>query len=340
MIGPAFRAASWRRRALAIAWSVAVIGFAPSAPAAKPAAEKANSPVVATVANEPVFAAEIDDLLADAPSAQDATGEALQKLQAEALEQLINRRAVYKTLVKQGFHPTDDDTDELLAELKQRLAMQQLDFEDFLRRRSLTESLVRRRLAWDAAWTRYLEQTLTDDALEKYFAEHRREFDGTQLRVSHILLKVENLSDRSAVAATVEQAERLRKDIAAGKLSFPAAAEKYSAGPSRRQGGDLGFISRHGQMAEAFSAAAFRLKKSEISPSVITPFGVHLIQCTDVKPGRETWKSRRRELAEAWTRDHFLELAAAARKQAAVKYTGAAPHFKPGTRELVVPRAK
>ena len=307
--------------------------------AAAPDAEKSKSAIAATVGDEPIFAAEIDELLADTPSGRQASGEALAKLKAEALEQLINRRLVFKSLAKQGYNPPEEDVDELLAELKQRLEAQQLSFEEFLNRHSLTELLVRRRLAWDAAWTRYLEQTLTDEAVEKYFDAHRRDFDGTELRVSHILLRVENLADRSAVAAAIDRAETLRKEIAAGKLTFAQAAKKYSAGPSRKQGGDLGFIARHGQMAEAFSAAAFRLEKGETSPPVVTPFGVHLIECSDVKPGKLTWRNQRRAVAEAWARDHFLELAAAARKQAVVKYTGASPHFKPGTRELVAPQA-
>ena len=340
MTGPDVRRASgrgrWRRLiGSAAAWA-AFIGAAfvwPPFAAAQEAGRPDSAPA-ATVGDEPIYAAEIDELLADAPSARGAEGEALKRFKAEALEQLINRRLAYRSLVKLGFHPTDDEVDELLDDLKARLAAQQLEFATFLDRHTLTEPLVRRRLAWDFAWTRYQEQTLTDEALEKYFDAHRRDFDGTQLRVSHILLKVEPPADR---AAKIAEAEKLRKEIISGKLSFAAAAEKYSAGPSRRQGGDLGFIPRHDQMAEAFSAAAFRLQKGAISPPVVTPFGVHLIACTDVKPGRETWQSRRRALAESLSRERFLKLADDARPQAAVEYTGASPYFKPGTRELVAP---
>jgi len=337
-VHPLFR----RRLTRAIAWFAAawfVAAWAWPLWAAAPAAAEPKSAVVATVGEERIFAVEIDELLADTPSARDATGQQRQMLEAEALEQLINRRLVYAALAKQGFAPTDDQVDDLVADLKERLTTQQLSFEDFLQKHALTEPLVRRRLAWDAAWTLYLEQTLTDEALEKYFGEHRRDFDGTELRVSHILWRIENGADRAAVDAARAQAEKLREEIAAGKPTFATAAKKYSAGPSKRQGGDLGFIARHGQMAEAFAAAAFRLEKGEISPPVVSPFGVHLIECTDVKPGRETWQSRRRALAESWARDHFLQLAAKARKQAVVKYAGASPYFKPGTHELVAPQA-
>jgi len=293
--------------------------------------------VAAKVDDDAIYAAEVEQLLAETPSGRQATPELLPKLQAEALEQLINRRLVAKVIAKQGCEPTGDQVDELLADLKRRLTTQKLTFEEFLDKRSLTLAMVRRQLAWDAAWNIYSEQELNDEALEKHFSEHRREFDGTELRVSHILLRVENLDDPAALAAAVKRAESLRQDVLAKKLSFAEAAEKYSAGPSRRQGGDLGFIPRHDRMAESFSIAAFQLDKGETSRPVTTPFGVHLIQCTEIKPGEQTWQSQRRALAEAWARDRFLKLAEAARKQAAIEYTGAAPYFDRETHELILP---
>lgn len=306
-------------------------------PGARLAAAEAEPTVAATVGRESVYVEEALEALDDSRVSQNAPAETLPKLQAEALEQVVNRRLVAQWLAAEGYASTPDQVDELLAELKQRLADQELSFADFLKRRKLTESLVRRRLSWDSAWSRFLNLQLTDEALEKYFADHRREFDGTQLRVSHILLKVENLADRAQTAAAVKQAERLRAEIAGKKLSFAAAAERRSAGPSRRQGGDLGFIPRHGEMAEAFARAAFTLQPGEISAPVITPFGVHLIQCTEVKPGERSWQDCRRELAEAWSREQFLKLAEAARKKTVVKYAGSMPHFQGDAHELVVP---
>jgi parvulin-like peptidyl-prolyl isomerase len=302
-----------------------------------PSATGLSTEVAATVGKESVFASEVAQVLEDSGAGKRATPEALPRLQAEALEQVVNRRLVAQLLARQGYEPADDQVDELLAELKQRLATQQLTFAEFLKRHDLTETLVRRQLSWEWAWNRYLEQQLTDAELEKYFNAHRREFDGSELRVSHILLKVENLEDAAAVAAAIKQAEQLRAEIAGKKLSFAAAAEKYSAGPSRKRGGDLGFIPRHGAMAEAFAQAAFQLQPGQISEPVITAFGVHLIQCSEIKPGRQKWQSQRRELVQGWTREHFLKLAEAARKATVVKYIDVMPHFQDGTRELVMP---
>ncbi|HQU46428.1 MAG TPA: peptidylprolyl isomerase, partial [Pirellulales bacterium] len=119
--------------------------------------------------------------------------------------------------------------------------------------------------------------------------------------------------------AALEQADKLRSQIVSGNLSFTKAAEEHSSGPSRRHGGDLGFIPLHDRMTAAFSRAAFELKKGEISKPVVDQFGVHLIQCTDVKAGDKTWQDARRELVEDFARERFLELAKKQRKEVSVK---------------------
>lgn len=61
---------------------------------------------------------------------------------------------------------------------------------------------------------------------------------------------------------------------------FINAAEQYSNCPSRVNGGDLGEISRDGQVVKPFLDAAFSLGKMEISEPVETQFGYHVIMRT------------------------------------------------------------
>jgi parvulin-like peptidyl-prolyl isomerase len=125
--------------------------------------------------------------------------------------------------------------------------------------------------------------------------------------------------------------------VVSGKLSFAEAAEKHSAGPSRHRGGDLGFIARYGPMVEAFSRAAFALQLDEVSRPVITSFGVHLIKCTDVQPGKQTWSDVRNRLEPAAIAEMLTTLSAELAKDAQIEYTGAMPYFNPATKKLVLP---
>jgi hypothetical protein len=292
------------------------------APSPKKRAAKVEKPVVAEPAvaamagSEPVYVAEVDDLLTGLSKGTD--GDAKADLRAAALAQAVNRRLVAQFLVGEGYAVDDDETGELVKELTRKLEARQLSFDEFLQRHGFNEQIVRRRLQWDVMWAHFLTQQASDEALEKFFERHRREYDGRELRVSHVLWPVKP-TEASRLDAARQEAEQVRSQIVAGKLSFAKAAEKYSAGPSRRQGGDLGFIPRHDRMTESFSRAAFELGKGQISPPVVDQFGVHLIQCTDITPGDRTWQDVRRELVEAFSRETFLELAAKQRKQIEVK---------------------
>jgi len=74
-----------------------------------------------------------------------------------------------------------------------------------------------------------------------------------------------------------ELAQSLLDSIKAG-ADFAELAKKYSDDPgSASQGGDLGFVKR-GVFYPEFEAAAFALKKGEISGVVESPVGFHIIQ--------------------------------------------------------------
>lgn len=290
------------------------------------ASEPDRDEVAATVGSEPVYVAEARQVLRSSGD-RDAGEQAAPWLQAQALEQVVNRQAAIAGLEKRGFTATQDDIDRLLAELGERLARRSLDLPEFLRQEQITEAILRRQLRWEFAWNHYLESQLTDEALEGLFNMQPREFDGSRLRVRHILYRKPEPDSPEAWLALESRAQALRADILAKKISFEAAAKAHSAGPSRRKGGDLGLIGRHGPMVEEFSRAAFELKEGAISEPVRTRFGVHLIQCVGIEPGKTPWTEARRELAKAFAESLFLDLARESRGQLPVKFTGAMPYL-------------
>jgi peptidyl-prolyl cis-trans isomerase SurA len=77
--------------------------------------------------------------------------------------------------------------------------------------------------------------------------------------------------------ATRERLKGLRQRIMNGE-NFAALATLYSEDPgSSRKGGDIGFVNR-GQLYPEYEAAAFGLKKGEISDIVKSKAGYHIIQ--------------------------------------------------------------
>ncbi len=297
----------------------------------------ASQEVAAIVDDDPIYTAEVTRLLNKVAQGHDVNPAASPLLKAQILEEIINRRLVLAYARRTGSAPTPEEIDLDLDKLKSKPASRQQSWADYLKSQSITEMDLRRQIAWNLVWEKHLAEYITEPRLESYYQTHRRDFDGTEVSVSHILLPPPKNAGPGVLDSLVAQAAAIREQIASGKVSFAEAARKYSAGPSSKDGGRLGFIPRHGVMDEAFSHAAFELEIGRVSDPVRTPFGVHLIRCDNIKPGDKRLKDVRKELEEALARELLEKLARVQRGFTAVEYTGKSPYLKPGTRELVMP---
>jgi parvulin-like peptidyl-prolyl isomerase len=302
--------------------------------AAKYAFAADRDAIAATVGGEPIQAGEVERLVSKAAHGKKFDADSLQFLQAQALEEIIARRLVLAYARRIGDPPTESELAAERAALKSQLAARRRSLDDFLKSESISQSDLDRRLAWNVTWRKYVGRYATEERLAAYFTAHRRQYDGTQLVVSHILLRPSADGGKNAAAELLKRAESMRQEIVAGKLTFAEAARKYSAGLSGKDGGRLGAIGRHGPMDEAFSRAAFALNAGVISPPIKTPFGIHLIRCDEIKPGDKQLADVRKELEDALSHELLRKLAAAQRQHTPVEYTGVLPHFKPGTHEL------
>ena len=88
----------------------------------------------------------------------------------------------------------------------------------------------------------------------------------SKVKASHILVKKKS------------EADNILKEIEKG-TEFAELAKKYSLCPSGKRGGSLGFFTR-GKKVKEFEKAAFSLAKGEISGTVKTEFGYHIIKRT------------------------------------------------------------
>lgn len=310
-------------------------GQGPAAGAADDRA--AGAAVVATVGDEPIRQRDVERLLRKAAGQKRINPAALPVLQAQVLREIVNRRLVLAYARRMGEGPDSGQVEAALVELKTRLELEHRSLDAYLQKQGFTQADLRRRIIWNGIWPKYLARYCTDQRAAAYFDKRRRHFDGARVSVSHILLRWPADAGRGAVETLMRRARAIRAEIASGELSFAEAAEKYSAGPSAKNRGKLGFIARHGAMAESFARAAFDLEVGQISQPVATPFGVHLVRVDAIEPGSKRLADVRKEVDEALAGELLAKLAEVQRRHSPVKYTGAAPYFKPGTRQLIAP---
>ena len=290
--------------------------------------------IAATVNAVPIFVAEVDREVRQVMRDTKMHPDTQKLLRAQALQQLVDRVVILSYLEKTDQGPSKQDIDLEVERLSKQLKAVNKTLADQAKNLGLSAAGLRRQFAWHLAWTRSLQKSQSDENVAKYFEKHRRDFDGTQIHAAHILFKVTPAGDPQALAAALDQAKRVRAEIADKKLTFEQAASKYSAAPTASNGGDIGLIRRHEPMPETFSRTAFSLEKGAFSEPVVSAYGVHLVQCREIVPGKLTLSDVRAEVEQAMAQYLFSWLADRERPSAKIEFTGAVPHFKPGTQEF------
>lgn len=124
-------------------------------------------------------------------------------------------------------------------------------------------------------------------AIERYYQRKKSTEFSTpkQVRISHIMMRVtkeEGPKKEKQVRAALE------KVLAKSRTGedFSKLAKKYSQDLTRKKGGDLGFFTRD-DMLPTFSDTAFTLPKGGVSNVLKSPFGLHVVKVTDIKPEKQ-----------------------------------------------------
>lgn len=304
--------------ALAI-WCALCLFCTAYAPCAEPGADK---PVIAaTVQGRPIPLTQLERELAIVVKDRKFSAAELADLKKQVLEHAVDRQLVLHWLVTTNQAASAQDVDLTLERLQKKLDNEGVKLAEFLKQRGQTAAEFRDQQLWELSWQQYLDRYLTATTLQKYFDKNRREFDGTELHVAHLLLPAAATATAADRAKLIAQAAAIRQEVIDKKMAFAEAAKKHSQSPTAATGGDIGWIKRREPMPESFSAAAFALQPGKISQPVETTFGVHLITCLEVKPGTRTWQDAADELRPAIIRYLFRWIADKERPTAQLEYT-------------------
>jgi hypothetical protein len=301
--------------------------------AAEPPADTGPSAVVATVGAVPILRAELDAVLQRAGNGMpDASAvDRPVQLQALAIEQLIDQRLLRAEVEREGIVIGAAEVDAALGKLRAQMNARGVEWSEFLAKTGRGEDFLREQIALEIGLDRLIRPRLGSDAVEETFRKHRRELDGTRLRVSHVVLRPDLGRGGEAIDACLKQAEALRGQIVRGELTFAEAARRHSVGPSRMQGGDIGWISRKSPCVEDFNRAAFTLAKGDISKPFASPFGVHVVAVTDIEPGRLGLDAVRPQVESLLAAEVLRERLARARAGTRIDYAPGVTHFDPAT---------
>lgn len=188
---------------------------------------------------------------------------------------------------------------------------------------------------------------VTDAEVQQYYSQHQKDYQvEDQVKVRHILIKVDPNADAKTDAAAKQKAEDILKQLRNGG-NFAELAKKNSDDPgSKDQGGELGFI-KHGVTVPEFDKAAFALQPGQISDLVKTKFGYHIIQSEEkqtahtrpldeVKPTIMSLLTRQKE---AQAQQAFAQQLANEAQKSGMTQTAAAHHLQVVTTDYLAQNA-
>lgn len=227
-------------------------------------------------------------------------------LRKAAVEHLIRRELVHLWLKKNNFSPTPAEVEWQIDEIRADLERVEKKLDTYLTERQLTLEELQDDLDWELAWEKYLSATLTEEKIVERFQVAPRDFDGTELRVAQILLAVTGERDREQ---SILLAEKVRQQLQRGELGWDAAVREHSVAASRELGGELGWIRRHEPMPEDFSRVAFQLSEGELASPFASRFGVHIVKCLEVRPGKRQLGDVRELVRRDLMESDYLRLA-------------------------------
>jgi parvulin-like peptidyl-prolyl isomerase len=252
---------------------------------AVPGANEVVAKIASKDASDKVTKGEVVNFLSRYPI---PANENREQVYHDCVESLVNTKLLTMFLNRQKIAVPPGKVDEEVARMETQLKGEGQSLAAALLDNNLSLDDVKKEFENRIRWAMYVDSKATDAALRRYFNENRDMFNGTQVRASHILVKVEPNAPEADKAKAREKLMGLKGQIESNKITFAEAANKFSEDPANSggAGGDLDYFTLSSGFIPEFTDVAFKLKKSSISNPVETPYGYHLIQVTDRKEGK------------------------------------------------------
>jgi peptidyl-prolyl cis-trans isomerase C len=211
--------------------------------------DKGSAPELARVDGKPVTQAELDAFFKLKRVAA-STPERIEPL----FDEYLKREAVASAIEKSG----QLDSALITAELNEQRK----------------ETLISR------YFQKFLEDKVTDQAVQAYYDGHAAEHDERKARVAHILFRMHRGATPEEREAKLTAARDAHAKVLAGGDFAEVARALSEDRVSAENGGDLGWVGEGG-IDPKFSEKVFAMKDGELSEPFETSFGFHVVKVLD-----------------------------------------------------------
>jgi parvulin-like peptidyl-prolyl isomerase len=202
----------------------------------------------------------------------------VEQLKIRALNEVVIMKLLRQEAAKKKLKVAKEEVEGRLDNWKESYPVG--GWAEMLRKQNTTEDFLKRRiedqLLVEKITTELFgaETRVSDEEMQKYFKSHEEDFS-----------RPEKVHVFQIVVPSKEEAQKIRGEVMAGKLTFESAARQYSLSPDAAKGGDLGFFSRNEKIA-AFNEA-FKLAVGAISDPIQSRYGIHLLKVVERIPAKK-----------------------------------------------------
>jgi parvulin-like peptidyl-prolyl isomerase len=209
----------------------------------------------------------------------------INRLQKKTLSKVVDHELLYQESRKLTVKNLDEKVAEKLKKMKRKYQTDER-FENHLKKNGQTIEGLTASIREGIYVEEYLKQQgiadpdIPDKNIREFYDGNPKSyFRKESIKVSHILIKLDENPGPEEKEKAFKKAQEIRKEIVAG-ADFAEMAKKHSECNSASGGGSLRYLNK-GYMPEEFDKVAFTLEKDKVSDVVETKFGYHIILVTD-----------------------------------------------------------
>jgi peptidyl-prolyl cis-trans isomerase SurA len=248
--------------------------------------------IVVVVDEEVVLASELGEAMRQVELQLRSQGRPLPPrdvLQRQVLERLILQRLQVQRAKNAGLQVSEDELRQALAGIAARNQMNVNEFAEAAAREGIDFGQFREQLRTDLLINKLRQRevesrvVVSEQDVDFFLQSQTGQQEGSEYRLSHILIAVKEGASEEERSAVRRQAEEVLAKARAGE-DFAQLAARYSNDQLALSGGDLGWRDA-ATLPSLFANVVPGLKPGEVSPLLSSPSGFHIVRLNETRTG-------------------------------------------------------
>jgi parvulin-like peptidyl-prolyl isomerase len=212
------------------------------------------------------------------------------KLRGSILRKMVDDELLRQKIVQEGIKVDRFERVDSYEKYQKKMGGKKV-LDMFLKREGYTNDEIEEIILADLQKEKLIEklsrvEASSEEEIKQHYAANKKLYTLPEMvRARHILLKLDPKAPTEQADLVLKKANKILEEALKPNVLFADLVEKYSEGPSLKQGGDLGFFPK-GRMVKSFEDLAFSAPEKKAVGPVRTDFGYHIIFVEEKLPLR------------------------------------------------------